>query len=178
MPLQTIWPPRLCQGAVWPATPVNLRSVRAFGLYQIGGNLVLERGEVQSECTQAIQNHYEDLPMNNFKETIGYITAKICDLESAERATNPPQDIPLSFYFTIEPEGDEFDRIRVLAALVDMGCIPVALLWRDLRSGKVSLGFPGSIPAWLHTVVSNRAPELINDVVSRLAGDDTGDSSK
>ena len=41
--------------------------------------------------------------MNNCKETVGYFVAKICDLESAERATNPPQDIPLSFRFAIDP---------------------------------------------------------------------------
>ena len=115
--------------------------------------------------------------MNNFKETIGYITAKICDLESAERATDPPQNIPLSFCFTIEPEGNELDMIRVVNSFVAIGCIPVALLWCDLRSNKVSVGYPGSIPGWLHTVVSNCAPDLINCVVSRLAGDDTGDSS-
>lgn len=116
--------------------------------------------------------------MNNFKETIGYITAKICDLESAESATNPPQDIPLSFCFTIEPEGKELDMIRVVKSFLAIGCFPVALLWRDLRSGKFSVGYPDSIPAWLRTVVSNRAPDLINDVVSRLTGDDPEDSSQ
>jgi hypothetical protein len=116
--------------------------------------------------------------MNNYKETVGYITAKICDLEAGESATNPPQDIPLSFCFTIEPEGNKLDITRVLKAFLDTGCFPVALLWRDLRSGKVSVGYPDSIQPWLRTVVSNRASDLINDVVSRLTGDDTGDSSR
>ena len=65
-----------------------------------------------------------------------------------------------------------------LKAFLDMGCFPVALLWRDLRSNKVSVGYPDSSPAWLHTVVSNRAPALIIDIVIRLTGDDTGDSGK
>jgi hypothetical protein len=116
--------------------------------------------------------------MNNFKKTIGYFTAKICDLASAERATNPPQDIPLSFSFVIESEADRLDIISVLNTFLDIGCVPVALLWRDLRSNEVSMGYPVSIPAWLRTRVSNRAPELIKEVLSCFEGDDTGDSSK
>ncbi len=42
---------------------------------------------VQSQCTDAIQKYYEDLPMNNCKETVGYFVAKIRDLESAESAS-------------------------------------------------------------------------------------------
>ena len=116
--------------------------------------------------------------MNNYKETVGYFIAKVRDLEAAESATNPPQDIPLSFCFTIEPEGNKLDIIRVMKAFLDMGCFPVALLWRDLRSNKFSVGYPDSISAWLRTVVSNRAPDLINDLASRLTRDYDGDSGK
>jgi hypothetical protein len=70
------------------------------------------------------------------------------------------------------------DVISALNAFVDIGCFPVAVLWRDLRSGKVSVGYPDSIPAWLRSVVSNRAPDLINDVVSHLSGYCSGDSGK
>ena len=113
--------------------------------------------------------------MNNNKKTIGYFVAKICDLESAESATTPPRDISLSFYFTIEPE---LNIVRVLKAFLDLGCFPVALLWRDLRTHELSVGYPGSIPAWLRTVVSNRAPDLINDIASRLTDDYNEDSGK
>jgi hypothetical protein len=116
--------------------------------------------------------------MNNCKETVGYFVAKICDLESAESATNPPQDIPLSFRFAIDLDGNKPDVISALNAFLDIGCIPVAVLWRDLRSGKVSVGYPDSIPVWLRTVVSKRAPDLINDVVSHLMGYYSGDSGK
>ena len=116
--------------------------------------------------------------MYDAKAIIGYFTAKICDLESAENATNPPQDIPLSFSFVIDSEDNKLDMITALNAFLDIGCFPVALLWRDLRSDKVSVGYPDSIPAWLRTVVSNRAPELINDVMSYLTGDYNGDSGK
>jgi hypothetical protein len=132
---------------LWPATlDISLRTVCAFGPYQIGRNLVLERSEVQSECTEAIQKYYEDLPMNNFKETIGYFIAEIRDLESAESATNPPQDIPLSFRFAIDLDSNKPDVISALNAFLNIGCFPVAVLWRDLRSGKVSVGYPDSIP--------------------------------
>ena len=116
--------------------------------------------------------------MNNFKKTIGYFIAEIRDLESAESATNPPQDIPLSFRFAIDLDGNQPDVISALNAFLDIGCFPVAVLWRDLRSGKVSVGYPDSIPVWLRTVVSKRALDLINDVVSRLAGAYNGDSGK
>ena len=116
--------------------------------------------------------------MKNCKETVGYFVAKICDLESAESATNPPQDIPLSFRFAVDLDGNKPDMISALNAFLDIGCFPVALLWRDLRSGKVSVGYPDSIPAWLRTVVSNRATDLINDVVSRLTGYYSGDSGE
>lgn len=116
--------------------------------------------------------------MNNCKETVGYFIAKICDLESAESATNRPLDIPLTFRFAIDSEGNKLDVISALTAILDMGCCPVALLWRDLNSDTVSVGYPDSIPAWLRTVVSNRAPDLINDVVSCLTSDYNGDSGK
>jgi hypothetical protein len=116
--------------------------------------------------------------MNNCKETVGYFIAKICDLESAESATNLQQDLPLSFRFAIDLDGNKPDVISALNAFLDIGCLPVALLWRDSRSGKVSMGYPDSIPAWLRTVVSNRAPDLIIDIVSRLTDDDDGDSGK
>jgi hypothetical protein len=116
--------------------------------------------------------------MNNCKETVGYFVAKIGDLEFAESATNPPQDIPLSFCFTIEPEGNELDMIRVMESFLAIGSFPVAVLWRDLKSNAVSVGYPDSIPAWLHKVVANRAPDLISDVMSHLTGDYNGDSGK
>ncbi|MGO9337033.1 MAG: hypothetical protein ACLPY1_05950 [Terracidiphilus sp.] len=116
--------------------------------------------------------------MNNCKEIVGYFVAKICDLESAESATNPPQDIPLSFRFAVDSEGNELDMISALDAFLDIASIPVAILWRDLKSGKVSVGYPDSIPSWLRTVVSHRAPDLIDDVVSCLAGNYKGDSGK
>ena len=116
--------------------------------------------------------------MKNYKETVGYFIAKVRDLESAESATNPPQDIPLSFRFAIDSEGNKLDTLSALTAILEMECFPAALLWRDLRSNKFSVGYPNSIPAWLRTVVSNRAPDLINDVVSRLKRDYDGDSGK
>ena len=116
--------------------------------------------------------------MNNFKKTIGYFIAEIRDLESAESATNPPQDIPLSFRFAIDLDGNKPDMISALNAFLDIGCFPVAVLWRDMKSNKVSVGYPDSIPAWLRTVVSNRATDLISDVVSHLIGYYSGDSEK
>jgi hypothetical protein len=120
----------------------------------------------------------EALPMNNCEETVGYFIAKIRDLKSAESATNPPLDIPLSFRFAIDLDGNKPDVISALNAFLDIGCFPVAVLWRDMKSNKVSVGYPDSIPAWLRTVVSNRAPDLINDVVVRLTCDYSGDSGK
>ena len=116
--------------------------------------------------------------MNNCKETVGYFIAKICDLESAESAANPSKNIPLSFCIAIEPKGNKLDIVRLLKTFLDMRCFPVALLWRDLRTQEVSVGYPDSIPAWLRTLVSNRAPDLINDLVSRLTVDDNGDSGE
>jgi hypothetical protein len=116
--------------------------------------------------------------MNNNKETIGYFIATISDLQSAWSATNPPKDIPLSFRFAVDLDGNKPDVISVLNAFLDIGCFPVALLWHDLKSGKVSVGHPDSSPVWLRTVVSNRAPDLINDVVSCLTGDYNGDFGK
>ena len=116
--------------------------------------------------------------MNNYEETVGYFIAKIRDLESAESATNPPQDIPLSFRFAIDLDGNKPDVISALNAFLDIGCFPVAVLWRDMKSNKVSVGYPDSIPAWLRTVVSNRAPDLINDVVVRLTCNYSGNSGK
>lgn len=104
--------------------------------------------------------------MNDCQKIVGYFIAKICDLASAESATNPPKDIPLSFCIAIESEGNKLDMLSVLETFLDMGCFPVALLWRDLKTHDVSVGYPDSIPAWLRTVVSNRAPDLIGDLTS------------
>jgi hypothetical protein len=106
--------------------------------------------------------------MSNRRETIGYFIAEIRDLEFAENATTPPKDIPLSFCFAIELEGSKLDIKRVLKTFVDVGRFPVALLWRDLLTHEVSVGYPGSLPVWLRTVVASRAPGLINDVVRCL----------
>jgi hypothetical protein len=114
--------------------------------------------------------------MNNCKETIGYFIATLSDLQSAMSAPNPPKDIHLSFCFALDLKGNRPDMISALNKFLDMGCFPVALLWRDLKSNEVSVGYPDSIPAWLHTVVSNRAPDLINYVVSLLASGYKGDS--
>jgi len=108
--------------------------------------------------------------MNNCKETIGYLIVKISDLVSAMSTTNPPKDIPLSFCFAVDLKGNRPDIITALNKFLDIGCFPVALLWRDLKSNKVSVGYPDSIPVWLHTVVSNRAPGLIQNVVKVVEG--------
>jgi hypothetical protein len=49
-----------------------------------------------------------------------------------------------------------------------VSALTVGLLWRDLKSSKLSVGTPHSLPEWLRSVVSNRASGLIDEVVSSL----------
>jgi hypothetical protein len=82
----------------------------------------------------------------------------------------------LSFRFIIELDGNELHTVRILKTFLNIGCFPVALLWRGSKSGKVSVGYPDTLPAWLRTVVSNRAPDLVSDAVRDLIRDSNEDS--
>jgi hypothetical protein len=110
------------------------------------------------------------------KQTIGYFIVKIGDLASAVSTTSPPNDIPLTFRFAIDSKGNRLDTIGALNGILDMGSMAVALLWRDMKSNKVSVGYPASLPVWLRTVVSNRAEDVIADVLRRLPGNCGGSS--
>ena len=108
--------------------------------------------------------------MYESKKIIGFFIAKVRDLESAYSGTTPPEKLPLSFSFVIDPKSNKLDMVSALNAYLDMGCFPVALLWRDLKSDEISVGHLGSSPVWLRTMISSRAPDLINDEISCLTG--------
>ncbi|MGD0519806.1 MAG: hypothetical protein ABSA48_01000 [Terracidiphilus sp.] len=114
--------------------------------------------------------------MTKRMERVGYLTAKVCDVEAGMSATNPQQYIPLSFYFTIALDGNILDGKSAMSNIVNMGCVPIALLMRDSESGKFSLWTPAGLPEWMYSVLSDCAPGLIRNSLNSLTGDNDGGS--
>jgi len=104
--------------------------------------------------------------MKKSMERTGYFIAKASDVESGMITTNQQKDIPLSFYSTIARDGTRLDVISGVSNIIDMGCLPIALLMHDSESGKYSLWVPRSLPEWLRSVLSERAPGMTHNLLN------------
>lgn len=109
--------------------------------------------------------------MKKSMERIGYFIAKASDVESGMSTTNPQKDIPLSFYFTIAMDGTTLDVISAMSNIIDMGCLPIALLMHDVDSDEYSMWTSRSLPEWLHSVLSNCAPSMTHNPLNGEIGD-------
>jgi|ERR1035438_6220497 hypothetical protein len=101
-----------------------------------------------------------ELKMNNHLETVGYFTARICDLESYGSTTNTQKDMLLSFHFTIDLMGNSHDVISSLKEILDMGFCPIAALKHDMKFDQYSLWSQDGLPEWLLSVLTRCAPGL------------------
>jgi hypothetical protein len=137
-------------------------------LRQDSKKTVLRISKVQTKRTKPISTRKKSYMINHL-ETIGYFTAKICDLESYTNTTDPRENIPLSFHFAIDLMGNRHDVISSLNEILDMGCCAVAELRHDLKSDEYSLWTPDSLPEWLHSVLTRCAPGLPHNALNKSA---------
>lgn len=84
----------------------------------------------------------------------GYLIVELCDLKSGLSTTNARKDIPSFFYLTGGSQGKTIiDVMSEVSRMINMGCLPVALLILDSDSDECSLWASQSLPEWLRSLV-------------------------